>query len=290
MMASIIDEAVRRVISVGGKLGHIAGLDNFCWPDPVQSEKTPDGAYKMAQLVRANQALYDLTTAYLVPCVSGKDSMKNDSVRGGRKISIPPTVLFSTIAKMDDVGKLVTMNFKKPGDRIYVAGLTRAELGASEYHRRLAAEQGIPGSFGGQVPVVRPTESLPLYRAMAAATSAGLVHSSHTPTAGGLAAAFALAAMGGGVGAEIHLASVPVEGRLSDDEILFSESNSRFVLTCAPDKAAEFEAAFAGCALRCVGEVKDGPQLVVKSAAGRAVIDENTEVLRRTFKKTLAGI
>ena len=144
MMASVIDEAVRRVISVGGRLGQIAGLDNFCWPDPVLSEKTPDGPYKMAQLVRANKALYDVCTAFKVPPISGKDSMKNDSVRGGRKISIPPTVLFSTIAKMDDVRRAVTMNFKKAGDLIYVIGLTKNELGASEYFRMLAEEQGAP--------------------------------------------------------------------------------------------------------------------------------------------------
>jgi phosphoribosylformylglycinamidine synthase len=57
MVANAIDEALRNVIAVGGRLGHIAGLDNFCWPDPEQSPRTPDGAYKLAQLVRANQAL-----------------------------------------------------------------------------------------------------------------------------------------------------------------------------------------------------------------------------------------
>jgi hypothetical protein len=35
--------------------------------------------------------------------------MKNDSVRGGRKISIPPTLLFSTLGRIDDVGHAVTM-------------------------------------------------------------------------------------------------------------------------------------------------------------------------------------
>lgn len=89
MAASEIDLGIRRVIAVGGKLDRLACLDNFCWPDPVRSEKTPDGEYKLAQLVRANQALADYTKAFLVPCISGKDSMKNDSTRGGRKISIP---------------------------------------------------------------------------------------------------------------------------------------------------------------------------------------------------------
>ncbi len=59
MVACAIDEAIRNNVAVGGNPDRIAGLDNFCWPDPVQSEKTPDGEYKLAQLVRANLALYD---------------------------------------------------------------------------------------------------------------------------------------------------------------------------------------------------------------------------------------
>ena len=101
MMACAIDEAIRNNIAVGGNLKHMAGLDNFCWCDPVQSEKTPDGEYKLAQLVRANMALYDYTTAFGVPCISGKDSMKNDYLIGSTKISIPPTVLFSAVSVID---------------------------------------------------------------------------------------------------------------------------------------------------------------------------------------------
>ena len=51
MAAASIDEAVRNAVCVGVDLNRIAGLDNFCWPDPVQSEKTPDGRFKLAQLV-----------------------------------------------------------------------------------------------------------------------------------------------------------------------------------------------------------------------------------------------
>ena len=73
MMASVIDLAIRRAVAVGARVDMISGLDNFCWPDPVQSEKTPDGEYKMAQLVRANKVLYDYTCAFNVPCISGKE-------------------------------------------------------------------------------------------------------------------------------------------------------------------------------------------------------------------------
>ncbi len=94
MMACAIDEAIRNAISVGANPYHMAGVDNFCWCDPVQSEKTPDGHYKLAQLVRANMALSHFCLGFGVPCISGKDSMKNDYVMGDIKISIPPTVLF----------------------------------------------------------------------------------------------------------------------------------------------------------------------------------------------------
>ena len=90
MMANAVDEAIRNAVAVGADLDHMAGVDNFCWCDPVESEKTPDGRYKLAQLVRANRALAHFCQGFGVPCVSGKDSMKNDYTGGGRKISIPP--------------------------------------------------------------------------------------------------------------------------------------------------------------------------------------------------------
>ena len=289
MMASVIDEAVRRVISAGGQLGRIAGLDNFCWPDPVLSEKTPDGPYKLAQLVRANQALYDVCTAYGVPPISGKDSMKNDSVRGGRKISIPPTVLFSTIAKLDDVRRAVTMPFKQSGDAIYVIGLTRNELGASEFHRWLAAGQGTPHAYGGQAPGLDTALALALYRAMGAATQAGLLHSSHTPTLGGLAVAFALAALGGDLGADLRLDAVPGADDPGDDALLFAESNSRFVVTCAPDQTAALEAIFRGLPCARVGAVTTARTLRI-SSGDRLLVDAELDILRKAFKKTLDGI
>ncbi|NIM01864.1 MAG: hypothetical protein GTN89_13780, partial [Acidobacteria bacterium] len=85
MAMSVVDEALRKQLCAGARLDRIAMLDNFCWPDPVRSEETPDGEYKLAQLVRACRGLYDAVVAYGTPLISGKDSMKNDSTHGRRQ-------------------------------------------------------------------------------------------------------------------------------------------------------------------------------------------------------------
>jgi len=233
MTACAIDEAIRNAISTGASLAHLAGLDNFCWPDPVKSETNPDGEYKLAQLVRANQALYDYTTAFGVPCISGKDSMKNDYLGGGVKISIPPTVLFSVVGKIEDVSKAVTMDTKSPGDVVYVLGITRDELGGSEYY---AAH----GFIGNNVPKV-DTRAVNMYQALSKAMSHDLVASCHDCSDGGLAVALAETAFAGGLGMNIDLAKVPTNMVGRDDTILFSESQSRFVITVSPQNQSQFE-------------------------------------------------
>ena len=292
MTASVIDESIRRVISAGARLDRIAILDNFCWPDPVQSEKTPDGEYKMAQLVRSNQALYDYTIAFGVPAVSGKDSCKNDSTRGGRKISIPPTLLISSLGQIDDVRKAVTMPLKKAGSLIYIIGETKNELGASEWFRMLAEEQGAPENYGGEVPTVNAAAAKKIYSAMNRAQDEEILLSSHTPSKGGLAVAFALICIGGGLGAEIELATVPSPGKrkLKDDQLLFSETNSRFIVTVDPSNAARFEEIFSGVPFAKIGTVTAEKKLIVRGTKGSTRIDTDLETLRKPFKKTLYGI
>src|SRR3989304_6039937 len=79
MTACIIDEAVRRLVAVGGNLDHIGGIDNFCWPNiQFDPETNPDGKYKAAQLVRSNWALKEYCELFEIPILAGKDSMYID--------------------------------------------------------------------------------------------------------------------------------------------------------------------------------------------------------------------
>jgi phosphoribosylformylglycinamidine synthase len=215
MAASVIDEGIRRVIAVGGKLpgenSVFYALDNFCWN--LSSLEGKDAEYKLAQLVRANMALRDYCEAFGVPCISGKDSMKNvwkitEKTPEGEKerlVSIPPTLLFSTRAKIDDVSKAVTMDVKKPGDLVYVVGETHPELGGSEYFSYIGEKLQGRRYIGNEVPKVDAEKAKSIYRAISRAVEDGLIASAHTPTIGGLGVALAESAAAGGYGMEIGL-------------------------------------------------------------------------------------
>ncbi len=281
MAAAAIDEAVRNAIATGASLDMLAGLDNFCWCDPVQTERNPDGDYKLAQLVRANEALYDLTIAYGVPCISGKDSMKNDYQIGNVRISVPPTLLFSTIGKIEDVRRVVTMDFKKSGDIVYILGKTYRELGGSEYY-------ALHGTIGNAVPQVRPETAKILYQRLSQAIQEGLVASCHDCSDGGLGVAVAECAFAGGLGAEIDLARVPADGIVWDDELMFSESQSRFIASIRPENRARFETILGDCACAVIGAVSDNERLTIRGVKGEVVAGEKLSLLKEAWQKPLA--
>ncbi|HSW87955.1 MAG TPA: AIR synthase-related protein, partial [Candidatus Saccharimonadales bacterium] len=100
MAAACIDTAVRNIVAVGGAPNYIAILDNFCWCSSTEPER-------LYQLKEAVRACYDVATYYQTPFISGKDSMFNDFNgydENGKsvKISIPPTLIISSISVMED--------------------------------------------------------------------------------------------------------------------------------------------------------------------------------------------
>jgi phosphoribosylformylglycinamidine synthase len=280
MMANCIDEAIRNAVAVGADIRHMAGVDNFCWCDPVQSEKTPDGEYKLAQLVRANQALAHFCMGYGVPCISGKDSMKNDYTGGTTKISIPPTVLFSVMGVIPDITKCQTSDFKAPDELIYILGMTKAELGGSEFCSQL-------GIQGGQVPQVDLIPARTRYLSMFQAIQQGYITACHDLSDGGLGVAAAEMVIGGRMGAQIDLDRVPTQGTsMSPAELLYSESASRFLVTVKPEHRTRFERCFAGQPLAWIGQTVPGKELSFFQD-GKALFTSRMDYLTRAWKSTL---
>ena len=289
MVAASVDEALRNAVCVGVDLDVIAGLDNFCWPDPVESATTPDGRYKLAQLVRANRALDEVCRAYNLPCISGKDSMKNDVVMYGEKISGPPTMLFSLIGNHVDVRKAVSSDFKKAGDLIYLLGETHQELGASELAFMLRDESDGMSGIGGDIPQIEAGRNMAMYRVLTAAMSQGLVASAHDCSDGGLAAALAECCFGADSGATIDIAGLESDcSHLDEWGALFGESLGRILVSIGANQEEAFLKAMAGNSCTLLGAVGEGDDITINYRETE-VLQASMDALRTAWQGTLDG-
>jgi len=274
MAASAIDEALRQIIAVGGSLHKVALLDNFSWGNTNR----PD---MLGALVRAAQACYDMAAIYETPFISGKDSLNNEFEFDGKTISIPHTLLISAISIMEDVNQAVSMDFKEAGDLIYIVGITQNELGGSEYFRTY-------GFIGNRVPEVDPKRGKELMDSLSMATEKGLVRACHDCSEGGISVAIAEMAFAGGLGATIYLKSIPLgEPMDRDDFILFSESNSRFLVEVAPENKDDFEQIMGSTSLACIGQVTDSELLEVYGVDGRRIVAKSLAELKEAWQKPL---
>ena len=273
-----VDEGVRNALATGGMFSYMACLDNFSWPDPIKSEKTPDGEYKLAQLVRCVKGLHDAAVAYGMPLISGKDSMKNDYYVNGKKYSIHPTLLVTVIGKIQDIEETVTVDFKEAGDSIYVLGTTTGALGGSEYYK-------LYGGVGNQMPKVDLEANIPLYSAFSKATAAGLVRSAHDISDGGLAVAFAECTMGRLKGGDLDL---ELCGRDTEEiaALLFSESPGRFLVSVKPDDEKKFEKAMSGTPTKKVGRVRGDKRVIVRYGE-KPLVNQDALELKKIWREGL---
>ncbi len=195
-----------------------------------------------------------------------------------------PSLLISALGIVPDVRRCVSMDLKEPGNFLYLAGITREELGGSHFAL-------VNGLAGGRVPRVdAPWPAV--FTKLSTAIQQGLVRACHDLSEGGLAVAAAEMAFAGGCGLRLFLAQIPheisaprtssgdrriveeaVRGRkhvhplaawpAATPILLFSESNSRLLLEVRPADVPAFEALFAGLPCRSVGEVREDPILEI---------------------------
>ncbi|WP_341814747.1 phosphoribosylformylglycinamidine synthase subunit PurL [Wolbachia endosymbiont (group A) of Chalcis sispes] len=259
MAACAIDTAIRNYVAAGGNINHLALLDNFCWCDAYNPER-------LWQLKKAAEACYDFATAFKTPFISGKDSMFNDFKgydENGEKviISAPPSLLISAIGIIENIENAVSLDVKMPGDLIYVLGETLDELGRSEY-------QLYSGIGNNNVPKVDAKSARKLYERYNQAIKDGIIASAIAPNLGGLIIALAKSLIAGDLGAEIDLSLVPIGETQNTDIInkiiMFSESQSRILVTIAPQSQKRFEELFKGAVYSCIGKVTEKKVLNIK--------------------------
>ncbi|HPP78274.1 AIR synthase-related protein [Methanospirillum sp.] len=271
MAIACIDTAIRGLIALGIPRDAIAILDNFCWC-------SSDDPRRLFQLKACARGCYDGALGFETPFISGKDSMFND-FRGFDEhdnpvlVSVPPTLLISSIGVHPDVTKAVSLEAKIEGDLVYLIGETSDEAGGSEYY----AYQGMKG---GIVPGLDIAAMKIRYDRLVHAILHDLVASAFPVTYGGLAIALAKVAIGGQIGMDITLSST-----LRPDILLFSETLGRFIVTVDPDKKRSFELAM-GSDATLIGRVT-GKRLQITGPSLRISLPVSD--LKAAYNKPFGG-
>lgn len=266
MAASVIDEAVRNNVCVGGR--RWALLDNFTWGNPEYEDR-------LGGLVYACRGCYYTAKVYEAPFVSGKDSLYNESPLG----PVTPTLLVTSLGIVPDIRKAITMELKDPGNALYLVGVTKPEIGGSEYLR-------LHGELGGSVPQLSPEVNIVSYRRVLEAMDSGLVRACHDCSEGGLAVALSEMAFTGDLGLDVDIGKVLVSEEMRDDVLLYSESNGRLLVEVPCEKTTIFEEIMKDTPVSCIGAVKKESTLTI-AKDGEVLIDHKLSTLIEAWKTPL---
>ena len=250
--AGSVAEAIRNVVSMGGEPYAVVDCLNFGNPE------NPEILWQFKQCV---QGMADLAEKFNTPVISGNVSFYNETE--GIKINPSPTVGVVGVA---DLNNIRTMHFRNKGDKIIIIGGTFDEIDGSEYHR------AVHGIEQGEAPKIRINNEIASAKAVLKLLNEdpgefkgkeNNITAIHDCSAGGIAIALSEMALSGNLGGEIDLAKIPINKNndnheISDNNILFSESHGRYILTVKAealnDVLATVSALNVQCA--CIGEVK----------------------------------
>jgi phosphoribosylformylglycinamidine synthase II len=291
MAQCAVDEAVRNAVCVGADPESIVLLDNFCWPDPVYTERNSEGKYKLAQLVRTCQGLADAIRVYKTPLISGKDSMKNDFDDGTVRLSVPPTLLVSAMGRIEIAESAISMDFKSCGDLIYVLCAGSLGFAGSQY-------ETVSGWRSDLLPSIDLNHAADLYRRVHAAVKDGWIKSCHDVSDGGTLVAVAESVIGSGLGADIKLSALkqasvvcakPGNEAITDriDFAFFAEGPARLIVSVQPELRGEWEAMWGGFHCLCIGEVVQQDAVTVRDDSGEIVLAASMNDMVASWKTPL---
>lgn len=210
-------EACRNVVAVGAE--PIGMVDHLQFGSP----QDPEIFWTFAETVRG---ISDYGRAMNIPCVGGKVSFYNESDNG----PIKPTPVIGVVGLIGNASQIRTSMIKED-DLLVAIGLTKDEMGGSEYH------EYVHGIVGGNVPKVNISYDTKVMHTMLNLIRNDMVNSAHDCSKGGLAVAVSEMCISSNIGVEVDLVNVPNECSRIDD-LLFSESHSRFVVSVEKGKVS----------------------------------------------------
>lgn len=302
--ANAVVESCRNVAAVGATPWCITDCLNYGTPeDPAQMFEFVEGVRGISEALRGIGLRWEIKekptdkksekgkkskpATIPLPCISGNVSFYNVSGKG----SISPQAVIATLGKIENVDRAITMQIKKPGNKLFLIGPRKNELGGSAYYNlynQLGANLPHPdfGTVSQEIAAV--TDII----------SSGFAESCHDISDGGLASAISEMCLGGNghgkIGAKITITAIderPLKAKkirpLRTDTKLFSETGG-FILEISRknvNKAKRLAGAH-GIPLIQLGHTTNKKHLVAFDA-GKEILNVKLSKLRSAWMNGL---
>ena len=216
-----VAEAARNIVCSGGE--PLAVTNNLNFGNPYIPEV-------YWQFVEAVKGMGEACRRFSTPITGGNVSFYNQSSDDG---PVFPTPTIGMLGLMDNPAHQMTLNFKQPGDVLFLVGPSSDDIASSEY---LYSYRDVNASPAPQFDIEQEWQVQEVIKTM---IRNGWLQSAHDVSDGGLFVCLAESAMAGHLGFAIETDGRPNRYRL--DAFLFGESQSRVVVSVAPDFADEVE-------------------------------------------------
>ena len=252
-----VAEAARNIVASGGKPLAITDCLNYGNPDK------PEIFWELSTSADGiSEACRQLDT----PVISGNVSLYNET----DGVAVYPTPMIGMVGLIEDLAHITTQAFKAAGDHIILIGETKADFNGSELQKmELGKIEGKLMDFDLAVEKENQANVLK-------AIKAGLIASAHDLSEGGLAVGLMESVFDTGLGFDVTVAM--------DKTLLFSETQSRFILTVKPENVAAVEAIF-GSAAAQIGTVTAAA--VAKIAAANETITLDIKEVQTKWEEAI---
>lgn len=252
-----VAEAARNVVCSGAKPLAITDCLNFGNPEKPeifwQLEKSADG---MAAACLALES----------PVIGGNVSLYNE--RSG--VAVYPTPTIGLVGLVEDLSHVTTQEVKASGDIVYLIGETTTEFGGSELQKM------VEGCIFGKAPSIDLKVEASRQHALLTAIQSGLVASAHDIAEGGFAVALAEKTFGAkNLGVDVTITGSAITA-------LFSESQSRFIVTVKEQNANAFEEIVKDAVN--IGSVTSDTSVVIRNDQGEEWVSGSVEEFRSAWK------
>ncbi|MDX5323405.1 MAG: phosphoribosylformylglycinamidine synthase subunit PurL [Exiguobacterium sp.] len=248
--AIAVAEAARNIVASGAEPLALTDCLNFGSPDK------PEGFWQLDQAV---EGMAEACRTLDTPVIGGNVSLYNES----NGTAIYPTPVVGMVGLIEKREHITTSFAKTAGDVVFLLGETKPEFGGS------ALQMLQDGKVSGHAPSLDLATERTNQQALLSAIRQGLVTAAHDVSEGGLAAALPELVFGTGFGLDVSVETDLVT-------TLFSESQSRFLVTVAADQADRFETLTNAAR---IGHVTEATQLIIR-ASDRLIEMDVTELER----------